>query len=298
MGVALDGVTGWVLFGGLTLVIGAVAVRWLILPRCGADGPRAVSTHAGQAARLGVAGAGLLFVGLLAFFARQLLEFRDPSAPWSEEAGLLLATPWGRVWLRAVVGGVLLIVAFAMARRLEWGWWFASPLALALGAFPAFTGHAAASGEFRSLFVLADTFHVWAASAWIGSLAAILWLEASHDREPPAASILPSLVPAFSPVAMASVATLVATGGLASWGQLESFSTLFTSDWGRLLLTKLAVVAIVLGFGARNFRVLTPRLGTPAGDRDMRRSALIELAIAQIVLIVTALLVRTSPLGG
>ena len=60
---------------------------------------------------------------------------------------------------------------------------------------------------------------------------------------------------------------------------------------------KLVLVAVVLGLGALNYRRLAPRLGSSAGDRALRRSAAWELVVANLVLVVTAVLVRTSPLG-
>lgn len=296
MSVVLNGVTGWVLFGGLTLVVGSTVAHWLILPRRSSRKPQLDAQLSGEAARLGVAGALVLLVGLLLFFVRQLVEFRDPFSAWSAEAALLLGTPWGRVWLRAVIGATLLTLAFRVARHHPVGWWFATPLALALGSFPAFTGHAAAIDRYPILFLLADTIHVWAAGAWVGGLASVLWLEFSAKREAQGVSLLASLVPAFSPVAMASVLTLALTGALASLSHLASLTSLFSTTWGRLLLGKLGVVLVVLAFGARNFRALTPRLGTDSGDRAMQRSAVMELAVMQLVLIVTALLVRTSPM--
>lgn len=298
MSTALSGFTGWVLFGGLALALGAIATRWAIVPRRSGGEPEVDARLAREAGRLGLVGAAALWVGLLFFFGRQLIEFRDPFSAWSAEAALLVGTPWGRVWLRALVGATLLTFAFGLARRAPAGWVFATPLALALGAFPAFTGHAAAVEQYTPVFLLADTVHVWAAGAWAGGLASVLWLEFSVGREAPRLSLLASLVPAFSPLAVVSVAALVVTGTLASWGHVASFSTFFTTTWGRLLLAKLAIVLVVLAFGARNFRVLTPRLGTDGGDRAMRRSAVVELAVMQVVLIVTALLVRTSPMDG
>ena len=66
---------------------------------------------------------------------------------------------------------------------------------------------------------------------------------------------------------------------------------------GSVFNLDVAFLLLVLAFGGRNFRMLTPRLGSDTGDAAMRRSAATELAIAQLVLIVTAILVRTSPLG-
>ena len=277
-------------------MVGSTVTRWLILPRRSSREPQLDAQLTSGAARLGAAGAAMLVGGLLLFFGRQLVEFRDPFSAWSAEAELLLTTPWGRVWLRAVVGAVLLTLAFGVARRVAVGWWFATPLALVLGSFPAFTGHAAAVDQYAPLFLLADTMHVWAAGAWVGGLAAVLWLEFYVNREAQRPGLLASLVSAFSPVAMVSVVVLILTGSLASLGHLASLTTLFSTTWGRLLVGKLGVVLVVLAFGARNFRSLTPRLGTESGDRAMRRSAVTEFAVMQVVLIVTALLVRTSPM--
>jgi len=135
--------------------------------------------------------------------------------------------------------------------------------------------------------------------AWIGTLGLILMLEARHRRngdQGPDGSLLPTLVPRFSPVAVASVATLVITGVLAAWIHLGSLSALVGSHYGRLLLLKVAVVLVVLGLGAVNWRRLTPLLGETSGQRGMRRAATLEFVLANVVLLVTALLVRTSPM--
>ena len=294
MSAFLDAVTGWTLFGGLVATTGAVTTRWLVLPR---SHPGAVPpAQTDDVARIGAVGALALVVGLGLFFLRQLVEFRDPFSPWSDEASLLLGTAWGRTWVWASVGALVLLCMFAIARRHPAGWWGALLLVAAVDAFPALTGHAAAAERWSVLFVAADTLHVLAAGAWIGGLATVRWLSRSHRRSQAGMSLLPQLVPAFSPVAVAAVATLVATGALASWELLPSPGAFLTSTWGRLLLLKLVVLAGVLALGARNFRVLTPRLGSSEGNTAMRRSAALELAVAQVVLIVTALLVRTSPM--
>ena len=294
----VDGATGWAVFAGLVLTTGAVTARWLLVPRAGILVGESAERMLREAARLGMGGAALLVGGLGLFFARQLVEFRDPFSPCGEEAALLISPAWGRTWVRAGIAGVLLPLAFAAAARHSAGWWLASPLTLALGLFPAMTGHASAQESFTVLFILADAIHVWAAGAGIGGLAAILWIERQTRRQAPGSSALPSLVPAFSPIAMGSVAALFVTGAVASWAHLPSVAAFFAPGWGGVLAVKLVLVAGVLALGARNFRVLTPRLGSEDGDDAMRRSALTELVLAQVVLIVTAILVRTSPMDG
>lgn len=299
MSTLLDVVTGWILFGGIALALGALVANWVILPRAAPD-ENTLSAWRNSAAGVGTSAALLILVGVALYFVRQLRDFRDPFVPWTEDAQLLLRLDWGRMWTGAAAAAVALLAALGAARRgRAWGWVVATPLALALGLFPGLTGHAGGAERWKAIYLLADGLHVWAAGAWIGGLALVLHLDRASLRadgsHPPA---LPRLVPAFSTVAMASVATLALTGLFAAWSHVESVSALVGSAYGRWLLVKLVLVAIVLALGARNFRILTPRLETDDGNVALRASALTELLVAQLVLAATAILVRTSPLGG
>lgn len=300
----LNVLTGWLLFASLAVILGCALGRWTVLPRPGVDpsvvaGPVDVEAHRRTAARLGrLAAAGLLLaLGLV--FARQLMEFRDPFVPWTADARLLLrGTPWGTAWLLAVAGAVAVTIAFQVAVRGHTrAWWPVTILALGLGAFPAFTGHAN-TGHLRALTLVADTLHVWAVGGWIGGLGLVLLLDRSQRRaasgEGP--SILPLLVSRFSPVAMACVATLVVTGTFASWVHLNGIGDLFWTAYGRLLLLKVLLACAVVALGAWNYRRLTPTLAEPAGRAAMRRSATVEFLVANLVLLATAMLVRTSPM--
>lgn len=295
-----NAITGWLLFASIALSAGAVIARAAILPRVRTEEGLSSEWLVGGAARVGSAAALFLPIALGLFFVRQLLEFRDPYAPWSEDARLLLTgTAWGRTWLWGMAASFVASLAFLAARSgRQAAWWVAAPAVLALGAFPAFTGHAAGEEQLRSLALAADTLHVWAASGWIGGLAVVLYLEWSWRRERSEAgnSLLPKLVPAFSPVAMACVGTLVLTGSYAAWMHLDSFGALVSTVYGRTLALKLLLVAAVLGLGALNFRVLTPKLGEQSGNDALRKAASVELLLAQVVLFVTAILVRTSPM--
>jgi len=253
-----------------------------------------------SAARFGLWAATLLTAAMALVFVRQLVEFHDPFATWAEDASLLLgATDWGRSWKLGSAATLLSVVGFWLALQgKRAGWGVATAAVLAVGAFPAFTGHANV-GDLRTLTLLADTLHVWAAGGWAGGLALVLFLEVRQRRSAGGASpsLLPSLVPRFSRLALVSVAVLVATGVFASWVQLEGLGALFRTNYGRILLLKLALVAGMLGLGALNWRRLTPRLAEPAGARAMRRAAATELALAALVFAVTAILVRSSPTG-
>ena len=318
MAATLATLIGWLLFVALVLALGGVAARLLVLPRAARAEPGPAAGLALAAARVSLAGAALAPLAIGLVFVRQLLEFRDPFVPWQEDARLLLlGTAWGGVWLAAAAASLVCAAGFVLAARgRRGGWWLGAPAALALAAFPALTGHASGTGTLRWITVPADVLHVWAAGCWVGGLAFVLYADAwvrravpggsqpirdapAHpDPEPPRpsqAGALALLVPAFSPVAVACVATLVLTGALASWVHLPAPGAFLSSPYGRTLGAKLLLALVVLGLGATNWRRLTPRLQEPGGGRALRRSALVELGVAQLVLLVTALLVRTAP---
>jgi putative copper export protein len=106
------------------------------------------------------------------------------------------------------------------------------------------------------------------------------------------------MVHAFSPIALTGAATTVLAGLTLAFRYLGgSVPALWTTGYGRTLLVKLAVLAAVVGFGAYNWRIQGPRLGTPAASTRIRRSSLLELTLGTILLAVTALLV-SMPLPG
>jgi putative copper export protein len=329
----LGAITGWLLFATLVIALGSLAGRWVLAPQCGrapAEGPTpsdvdppgsttAVADPRGSttavadlrgsrtvvadlvdsAARVGLLAALLLPIAMGLVFLRQLAEFRDPFVPWTEDAALLLGTSWGRTWIIAASTSLVAPIVFRLCRGGRRGAWpVATLVVVALSAFPALTGHAAGAEGLRPVTLVADTLHVLAAGTWLGGLAFVLFAERRHRLAfPEDTSLLPVLVPAFSRLAIVSVAVLMVTGVVASWVHLGSLAALTATDYGRLLSIKLILVGMVLVLGATNWRVLTPRLGAPGGPAALRRAAVAELALGQLVLLVTAVLVRTSPLA-
>jgi putative copper export protein len=153
-----------------------------------------------------------------------------------------------------------------------------------------------------SVAVLADALHVLGAGGWLGTLLVVVLVgipialrQAESERGQAAAA----LVNAFSPVALACAAAIAITGVLAAWMHLGTVSALWASDYGRVLLVKLAVIVVIATLGAVNWRVLRPALGNVDAARRIRGSAIAELAIGALVLAITAVLVVTpTPAEG
>ena len=292
---------GWLHFAALIAVWGAVSSRWLIAARA----PEPVrDTLIANARLVGLVAGAVLVVAMALVFWRQLADFRDPFVPWRDEAALLLTTEWGRAWVLGTVGAVLTPLLFLAASPAGRGaaagrpsWVLVTVVAAALCAFPAFTGHAAGSEGLRGLLIPADTLHVLAAGSWIGGLLFVLAAEfAERRRTGGDGSLLADVVPLFSPVALVSAGVLAVTGTLAAFVHVESPGALIASTYGRLLLAKVALVLLVVVLGAINRRRLTPLLLGAGDPEPMRRNATRELVIAQLVILVTALLVRTAPM--
>lgn len=61
---------------------------------------------------------------------------------------------------------------------------------------------------------------------------------------------------------------------------------------------KLALVAFVGGMGLLNWRRLSPRLAEAPARDALRTAASVELLVAHVALLATAVLVRTPPPAG
>ena len=99
-----------------------------------------------------------------------------------------------------------------------------------------------------------------------------------------------------------SVGTLLVTGIINSWYLVGSVTALTGTDYGRLLLAKIALFAIMLTFAAFNFLRLTPRIAQrESADtaaralRQLRSNATIEATVGAVVIAVVAVLGTLPP---
>jgi copper transport protein len=178
------------------------------------------------------------------------------AAPYIGE--VLATTEWTQN-RRALLGGVGILLLNALA----WTW--------------SMSGHAA-SGIQADLAMPVDVLHLDAMGIWLGGLV-VLW-----RAKPPQEA-----VQRFSQVAILCVGVLVATGTYQSWRQLGSWTGFFDTEYGRLLLLKIAAVLLVLAAAYFSRQWVRTHLG------NLRRPILVETAGAVIVLGLTAALVNAEP---
>lgn len=210
--------------------------------------------------------------------------------------GLVFET---RVGLGVLLAACLVFNRFTLAR------WGALAAGLALVAAIAWTGHAGATpGALGNLHLAADVLHLSAASAWIGGLAGLCVLFAAGRRQPRAEWELLQLdaIRRFSILGMVSVTVLIASGIIHVWILVGSVRALLMTDYGRLLLLKLAAFAIMVGFAAVNRFYLSPQLAAGAKDganshalAALRRNTLIEIALGLAIFAIVGVLGTLHP---
>jgi hypothetical protein len=77
--------------------------------------------------------------------------------------------------------------------------------------------------------------------------------------------------------------------------RLPAFDDLWTTGYGHVLIVKLSLVAVALGWGAFHHFVVEPRLGRPHVAGHVRGSLAGETAVGLAVLLVAAFLVNSKP---
>jgi putative copper export protein len=232
----LPSLLGAVVYGALAVVIGAVALRWLLLPRCGFVASEGAPV-ARLAAKAGMAAAAVMLLAVPGRVALQLADFLEPGEAWRPALdAILFSTQSGKAAQLQMVWATAALLSFSVARSGRTrGWRAAGVTALVLALTPGLGGHPASSAR-PVLAMTFATMHVLALGMWIGTLFHLLrTARALSDRT------LQVLLAAFHPVALGAVGVLVVSGAYASWTTLRGPADLTATPWGSLLLQAGAV---------------------------------------------------------
>lgn len=291
--------TRFAFYVGIVGLLGSVAFTVIVLGAATNAGlPKGVAEGVSTGTlRIAAAAAVLLLVALplRLWLQARTLVLDDPGA---NLAAVMWGTPWSMGWWVHGAAGVLAAAGVALCwrgRRGAAGWQVLLPVALLVPLAPILSGHAWADAP-RGLSAVATYLHVVAAGAWVGGLFCLLSaglpaLRAAAADNGGAWSGLPTLVGAFSRLALVAVGTLVVSGGVKAWLHLGAPSDLWTTPWGRSLLVKDFIVACVMAIGFYNWRVVRPALSVDADPARLRRSATAELAFGAAAVAVTSVLV-------
>ena len=158
----------------------------------------------------------------------------------------------------------------------------------------AWAGHAAAGqGSDRLIQIVSDVVHLLAAGAWLGALPGLLLLLARTQPHAVAAQAARR----FSTLGVVSVSALIVTGLANTWYLVGDVPALIGTDYGRLLMAKVALFLAMLTLAATNRWQLTPRLvmHEAQAQRSLWRNALLEIVAGIFVVIIVGLLGITVP---
>ncbi|WP_174297048.1 copper homeostasis membrane protein CopD [Sphingomonas bacterium] len=245
-----------------------------------------------------LASAVLAMIGSMIWLPLVAAQMAGTSA-WPVELAtvqlILGSTAVGTAWLIRMAA--LLAAIAAMARPIDGRarlTFIAASFCIALGSL-AWTGHGVVGdGAAGWLHLGADILHLVASAIWIGALVRLTamamrrtalvdegHLRATHDA-----------LRAFGPVGIVVVGALVVTGLINGWSLLgpDALGSLVGSDYGRLLIAKLALFGIMLALAGLNRVRFTPAFRT-AISRSSPRGALRVLRFGLIVETTAAILV-------
>lgn len=285
-------------FAAIIVIVGAVVFALIVAPATHHRVPDLDAAFVIDARR-GAATAGrIATIALAVAIAARLVaqSYAVNGAPPSGEfVANVVRTPWGVGFVLHALATVVLLVAFARSRSARWRLAALAAVLLAVGT--ALSGHAAGSGRWTTMAIVSDSVHILAAGGWLGALLLILaaGVPATARMEPLGRGlVVREMVHAFSPMALACAGALASTGIIAAVLHLGTWGALTGSDYGRILLIKIAGLVLVLAAGTYNWLRLRPALDA---DRvgTLRRTAGVELLLAFAVLVVTAWLVATPP---
>lgn len=142
--------------------------------------------------------------------------------------------------------------------------------------------------------IVADVIHLLAMSVWLGGLLTLLVfvLPAAHPR------VLGVVLPVWSRWATIAVVWLVAGGlvrAVTEIGVTDVVGRLLDTGYGRLVLAKVGLLAVVLGAAWFARRLVRRQAGAGSGRRWLRRAVGIEVGLTAVVLGLSAVLVQTTP---
>lgn len=149
-------------------------------------------------------------------------------------------------------------------------------------------GHATVSDN-HDIAVDTMLYHLAGASIWIGGLVAVLGL--AWHRTPQ----LSVIIRRYSKAALICYAAVSLSGVGNAWVRLTYISDLWRTDYGRLLIIKASLLAIlgVLGYWQR--RRTIPAVTSPAGRAALAQLAVVEITLMAVTIGIAATLARTAP---
>lgn len=284
-------VARWVWFFGVVLAIGSLGVRLLCMR--GLAIPKPLDRRIAVTAGLGAVVA--LQAGIAAFSFRGEDVLQLPFRQFLDgDLSSVAATRFGYAFVTLSLSLAALLALVFLAWLLDRPVFYVPALAIALAAISGFSlsGHDAVDPGSSWRTEAADWVHLSAVSLWLGGLmtmAVVLWRQAPELRT--------VIFFRFSRYATVAVGLTIGAGVYLSVVRVPRVHDLWQTGYGRILLVKVALVGVALGWGALHHFVVRPRL-EQASPRLLARTGISlqgESLIGVVLLLTTAVLVDTKP---
>lgn len=234
-----------------------------------------------------------LFLLLSIFLNLPLMATIELTTSWSNALNiqtlhdLIGNTTFGTTWVIqvAVLFLIAIIIFLLSAKKIYNSFlvWFSLILGIGLLFTKSLTSHAASSAN-PIVTVGMDFFHLLSASIWIGSLVAfVAFIPLSRKSE--TKSYYLDLVRRFFKWGIILIIVLTITGVFGSFSYVPNLRSLVFTNYGRVLLGKVILLAIMIIFAIMNFLK-----GRSNNEKGLSVSLWGEVVTGMIVLILSVLL--------
>ncbi len=275
----------------LTLIAGIITIGLLlfaaVLGPAGKNGVlskvgRADMTRASIAALVWAVLAFLQMIWTLALvLALSIPETLDPQVLSTYANELPTTRALLVMMLLAIMVGVASAVASTTGTAAAW--LVVSVVAISL---PALAGHSSGLGD-HALATTAGVAHSAAAALWIGGLAALAWHATQRDLP------ISRAIERFSPIALVAITLLGVSGIANAYTRLDTASQLFSTEYGQLLIIKLAIIAS-LAFLGWYLRARVIGATASQGASASRGIAFARVAAIELVIMAAAIGLGTA----
>jgi len=264
----------WMLFAGLVLLLGAAFAALVVF-------------RAPPASTVPVLTVGWLLTAIGTYAVAEA-QREAAGASWGD----VFATSLGHTLVTRMVPAAIAGVGVAGVRLLRGRGVQGALAVVGLAAAGAMWADAAAShagGESPAAFnLLMQWLHVVAVGVWIGGLAAVL--VALRGMASPATA---TAVRRLSTSAAVALVIVAATGIARSVIEVESWSNLVTTAFGKLVVLKVGLIVLLAALGAVNRLRNVPAAARTL--RGLRRVGSVEVVAGAAAVLVAAALVNVAP---
>jgi copper transport protein len=270
-----------------TLVtIGALGARVVVQGTRFLMPDQAGTIVASRVARTGFIGAVGLMVSALFLLAGMVFAWFGPGAlgELDRMQAMVFGTAWGVSWQRVATSAAIAAGTGALA----WQWRaIRGPVALGVAIMISLTvpllGHGGTHGTRVWIF---HAIHLLGSGLWLGTLAVLAratWPVWRDDA--PVLSTLRGLMRAFSPLAGTGAVLAIGTGLLLAYQHVDPLDALTTTEYGQVAMMKTGAVLLVAVLGFLNYRRHRGPMTSPSDRRWLRRQAVLEAALALLVVL-------------